>query len=247
MNMKPQHTLSRLIHRTMFERKIQGEYPQLNKRWPHLGGRPVDLYYLYQLVMSHGGYTKFHNLKLWQSYTRSHGVPASCTSSGTQLSKMYNKYLLGVERQYRAWQRPSLSSSATSSSATSSSATSLSTSPSNSSSTSNVLPVSVDTAVWCGPHDSANDGAAALACGFKVSTPNDLEIQTFGHLGTCVFAGSYLEVRNHILIQWTTDVSQYVSIERVLAGVSLLYHVLIARVYDFLEIHGYINVYLIFH
>ena len=79
-----------------------------------------------------------------------------------------------------------------------------------------------------------NDGAAALACGFKVNIPTKNEIRTFGHLGTVVFAGAYAEARNHILVQWTSNVKCYLSIERVLQNVSATYHVLLARVYDFL-------------
>ena len=94
-------TLSRLVHRTSFERNIQIEFPQLTQRWPTCGGRPVDLYYLYQLVLSHGGYKFFHGQRLWQSYTQAHGVPKSCTSSGSQLSKIYKKYLLSFEKRYQ--------------------------------------------------------------------------------------------------------------------------------------------------
>ena len=320
--MQPQ---TRITHRTQFERQLQHIYPKLSLRWPKTGGRPIDIYFLYQLVLSHGGYNTFHEQRLWQSYSRAHAVPLTCTSSGTQLARMYVKYLLDIEKTYRKWIRTnkmeekkkkletntvleaptkkttaktetptkknqglkssktlktntspkssskktivSLSASSSSSTTTTTTTTTATNttattktattktapplipttstpSPSLPTTTTTTLPtpLTLNDMIWCCPYDGANDGAAALACGFKVSSPNDLEIATFHHLGTVIFAGSYLEIRNHILTLWTIDVQHYLSIEKVLKNVSAMYHVLLARVYDFLEMHGYINV-----
>jgi hypothetical protein len=203
-------------------------------RWPTCGGRPVDLYYLYQLVLSQGGFYKFHEKRLWQRYTRAHGVPTTCTSSGTQLAKMYKKYLLAIERKYFGWKKEQhalAKSAAAKGKATSSSSSSSSSSPP---AAIPPLPIFTRDVLWHSSYNGMNDGAAALACGFKVNIPTKNEIRTFGHLGTVVFAGAYVEARNHILVQWTSNVKCYLSIERVLQNVSATYHVLLARVYDFL-------------
>ena len=95
---------------------------------------------------------------------------------------------------------------------------------------------------WYCAHDASCDAAAALAAGFQPSCPSLSETKVFANLGTVSLSGNYLEARNHVLIQWTSDVTHYLTIDSCLKHIPPASHILVTRVYDFLETHGHINV-----
>ena len=95
---------TRLRTRYAFETKLVEFFPALESRWPIVGGAPIDLFCLYNMVMDHGGYENFHALKKWQHYCREHDTPSTCTSSGNHLALIYRKYILPVEEAYKAWE-----------------------------------------------------------------------------------------------------------------------------------------------
>ena len=88
---------------------------------------------------------------------------------------------------------------------------------------------------WYCAHDASCDAAAALAAGFQPSCPSLSETKVFANLGTVSLSGNYLEARNHVLIQWTSDVTHYLTIDSCLKHIPPASHILVTRVYDFLR------------
>ena len=55
---------SRLRARREFEEAFLDMYPNLERRWPTVGGSPVDFFSLYNMVMKDGGYKNFHRYSI---------------------------------------------------------------------------------------------------------------------------------------------------------------------------------------
>jgi len=65
--------------------------------WPHVGGKRLDLYQLFQEVLRQGGYDYVLDRKLWTQCGHGLYLPKTCTTMSSQLRNNYEKYLLRIE------------------------------------------------------------------------------------------------------------------------------------------------------
>ncbi|CAG9819624.1 unnamed protein product [Phaedon cochleariae] len=63
------------------------------KRPPTLGGKEVDLYLLYNLVISQGGWLRVNNKNSWSEILPSLNLPISCVNGSIGLKQTYLRYL----------------------------------------------------------------------------------------------------------------------------------------------------------
>ncbi|VEN41269.1 unnamed protein product [Callosobruchus maculatus] len=63
------------------------------KRSPTIGGREVDLYLLYTLVTSHGGWLKVNFENIWSEIFTQLELPRSCVNGSVALKQIYLRYL----------------------------------------------------------------------------------------------------------------------------------------------------------
>ncbi|XP_018568229.1 AT-rich interactive domain-containing protein 2 isoform X2 [Anoplophora glabripennis] len=63
------------------------------KRAPTLGSREVDLYLLYSLVTSLGGWIKVNSRNAWKDLLPSLKIPATCVNGSVALKQIYLRYL----------------------------------------------------------------------------------------------------------------------------------------------------------
>eukprot|EP00002_Diphylleia_rotans_P033566 TRINITY_DN7147_c0_g1_i1.p1 TRINITY_DN7147_c0_g1~~TRINITY_DN7147_c0_g1_i1.p1 ORF type:complete len:593 (+),score=96.12 TRINITY_DN7147_c0_g1_i1:62-1840(+) len=68
-------------------------------RMPVLGGKEVDLFQLYHLVIGAGGSIKVSQAKRWKELCSVFNFPASCTSSSFALKSHYNRILFSFEQR----------------------------------------------------------------------------------------------------------------------------------------------------
>jgi hypothetical protein len=71
-----------------------------NLKVPQIGGRELDLFELYQKVISRGGSIKVTARKLWKDIVNEFNLPSSCTSASHTLKNHYEKYLLAYEQVF---------------------------------------------------------------------------------------------------------------------------------------------------
>lgn len=64
---------------------------------PILGGKKIDLYLLYKLVMERGGMDKVSEERRWRKIGEEFQLPETCTSSAYVLKDVYQKYLKDYE------------------------------------------------------------------------------------------------------------------------------------------------------
>ncbi|XP_071941870.1 uncharacterized protein [Antedon mediterranea] len=67
-------------------------------RLPCIGGKELDLYLLYNKVVSLGGFTKVSDQELWESLLEFFGLPAFCGQGGYALRKIYTRCLVAYEK-----------------------------------------------------------------------------------------------------------------------------------------------------
>nr|CAH7715865.1 unnamed protein product [Callosobruchus chinensis] len=63
------------------------------KRSPTIGGKEVDLYLLYSLVTSHGGWLKVNFENIWSEIFTQLELPRSCVNGSVALKQIYLRYL----------------------------------------------------------------------------------------------------------------------------------------------------------
>nr|CAI5859948.1 unnamed protein product [Callosobruchus analis] len=63
------------------------------KRSPTIGGKEVDLYLLYNLVTSHGGWLKVNFENIWSEIYTHLELPRSCVNGSVALKQIYLRYL----------------------------------------------------------------------------------------------------------------------------------------------------------
>ncbi|CAH1968878.1 unnamed protein product [Acanthoscelides obtectus] len=63
------------------------------KRPPSIGGKEVDLYLLYSLVTSHGGWLKVNFKNIWPEIFTQLELPRSCVNGSVALKQIYLRYL----------------------------------------------------------------------------------------------------------------------------------------------------------
>lgn len=66
---------------------------------PLIGGRELDLCWLFQAVVSRGGLDYVSNNKLWKDIVAEFSLPQSCTSASFTLKNHYLKYLYLYEQK----------------------------------------------------------------------------------------------------------------------------------------------------
>ncbi|CAL1542134.1 unnamed protein product [Lymnaea stagnalis] len=62
-------------------------------RIPEIGGQEVDLYHLYQLVTSKGGWHKVNYEQQWEDFQAEFGLPKGCVNGAQALKNIYFRYL----------------------------------------------------------------------------------------------------------------------------------------------------------
>ncbi|XP_033107914.1 SWI/SNF nucleosome remodeling complex component-like [Anneissia japonica] len=67
-------------------------------RLPCIGGKELDLYLLYNKVVSLGGFTKVSDQELWESLLEFFGLPPFCGQGGYALRQIYTRHLVAYER-----------------------------------------------------------------------------------------------------------------------------------------------------
>ncbi|CAH1128873.1 unnamed protein product [Ceutorhynchus assimilis] len=63
------------------------------KRCPTLGGREIDLYLLYTLVTTEGGWIKVNSKNCWDSFLQYLKLPSLCVNGSVALKQIYLRYL----------------------------------------------------------------------------------------------------------------------------------------------------------
>lgn len=67
-------------------------------RLPRLSGKSIDLYLLYVLVTTRGGWEKVNDFNEWESLVPLFGVPSCCVNAGLALKQLYLRYLDHYEK-----------------------------------------------------------------------------------------------------------------------------------------------------
>ena len=93
--------------------KFFSDHGKENFKCPIISGRELDLYKLFQEVMSRGGFKVVSETKQWKDVVSTLDLPPSCTSASFTIKNHYSRYLLAYETSYTKTSLPSSSSAPT--------------------------------------------------------------------------------------------------------------------------------------
>ncbi|KAJ3273579.1 AT-rich interactive domain-containing protein 2 [Terramyces sp. JEL0728] len=71
------------------------------QREPILGGKKLDLYMIFNLVMQNGGYSKVTQERAWKRISNYFQLPETCTNSAFVFKQLYQRHLLAFENMTR--------------------------------------------------------------------------------------------------------------------------------------------------
>lgn len=236
---------SRLEARLDFLQLLKQHSPSLfqlrngYRNWPSVGGKYLDMYLLFQLVLKNGGRENVIANKLWLRCGKVLHLPKTCTSLSHQLRMNYEKYLTKIEAEYRQKRMRQLHSEGISS---------------------NPNVDATDTVFDFGDlvdvYTLQEAGAIAMGYPSRAITPLEMEaFPSFGYEATPEARGNYIDSRNHILLKWVQRVGdELLLFEDILQPLEEAYDTnntevkeildmdLLCKIFSFLEVNGSINV-----
>ncbi|XP_063902569.1 lysine-specific histone demethylase 1A-like [Zophobas morio] len=209
-----------LLHaRAAFNNIYYIKYKQHKKtrNEPILGGRPVDMFLVFDLINHYGGIEKVYNSRSFGIISKFIRLSPTATSAGHSLNRIYRFYLSPIERDLlEALSQVYLNFK------------NLKFSRTRVSKAENSTLTEVE--------------AAVVEARLPVYDMEDTEIlQPYFYKYHKDHTDLYLDVRNHLIRLWYHNVASRLEWNDVKRGIPVVFRDLASKVFEFLEIEGFIN------